>query len=273
MRSGAKLTDPGRVAEEAEALAARARELASSKPSSEPSVIARGEYISIVYVSSEAKRILDGYRSKLHPTVTLHHSLKASGHTESMLVDFAEECLKEGGCSESSGYSILSFIASKLRGRRVSITHRTPDGRVIRLGPFSVDAVQRSEDSVRLVLSREFRTPGVLDGLNVEKRPGDRSRTIIDSSSWTVIHEYISSDGRLLGVYANINTPPEIGLNGIRYLDLYIDVVKRPGESASIIDRDKLEEARDKGFVTDELYSRALSEAERTKNILDSTYP
>lgn len=273
-RSGAQKGGPGEAVAEALELAEKARSLAAEKPG-EPGIVARGEYLSIVSLPLPGKLVMDELRSSLWPTVRLHHSLKAGGELESTLVDFAEEGMRRGLWGPESGGMVLLFTAEKLAGRRVTITHYTPERRALRIGPFNVASVQGDarEGYVKLRLERVFRSPGVLDSLNVEKRPGDRGVTYVDTREWIVVHEYLSSDGRLLGVYANINTPPEVGSQGIRYLDLHVDVVKRPGEPAEIVDVDKLENAYSEGRITEALYRRAIEEAEKARRRLDSLYP
>lgn len=272
-RSGAVLGGAGEAVREALELARRVVEVHGEPHSGEPRVVSRGEYASIVYLPGPSKRVLDEARRRVYPTVDYHHSLKASGPRESELVDYAEESMKMGACSEASGASILYFVAKRLEGSRIFIRHRLPDRRALRLGPFRVAGASMDRGSVVVVLERVFRGGGVLDGLGVEKKPGDRGRTIVSTGEWRVIHEYVSSDGGLLGVYANINTPPELGYSGVRYLDLYVDVVKRPGEPAEIVDMDELEKAYNEGAISEGLYRRAVEEAERTRRKLDSEYP
>ena len=272
-RSAARTAPLESVRSEASRLAEEAEALLSERPSGEPRVVRRGEYISIVYLPRPAKVLLDELRARLHPTIRLHHTLKAGGRTESLLVDYAEEALRLGACSGDAGRAAEAFIARSLQGKRIHVDHRRPDGSRLRLGPFTVAGVSSTSEGVSMVLERRFTRPGVLDGLGVEKRPGDVSRTIVSTSEWHVIHEYWSQEGRLLGVYANINTPPEISLAGIRYLDLYIDVVMRPGEEPEVIDAEELDKAWEEGLVTEKLYRRAVEEAEKLRRALPGMYP
>jgi len=271
-RSASRTAPLESVRSEASKLAEEAEALLSERPSGEPRVVRRGEYISIIYLPRPAKEELDKLRARVHPTVTLHHTLKAGGKTESLLVDYAEEALKTGACRVEAGAAAEAFIARSLQGRRIHIDHRRPDGSRARLGPFTVSAITSSEEGVTLTLERRFTRPGILDGLNVEKRPGDKATTRVSTARWHVIHEYRSQEGRLLGVYVNINTPPEISLAGIRYLDLYIDVVMKPGEEPMVIDVEELEKAYEEGVVTERLYRRALEEAERLAGTLPGMY-
>ncbi len=272
-RSNSKYGSSSEVALEAESLAAKAEALAGEEPSSTPSLVSRGEYVSIIYVPSPAKQILDSYRAQLYPTVKFHHSLKAGGFEGSTLVDYSEESIRLGYSTSDAGIAILSYIASNLKGRKINIDHRLPNGNRLTLGPFTVDSFSLSDSGITLALSRVFKTRGVLDGLDVEKRPGDYSKTIVDTSSWHIIHEYYSQEGKLLGVYANINTPPELGFKGLRYLDLHVDIVKKPGRDPEIIDIGELEKAYREELITRSLYEKAVEEARKTARKLAATYP
>jgi predicted RNA-binding protein associated with RNAse of E/G family len=271
-RSSSKEASPEEVMKEVEELAREAKRLYEEGPKDKPSLVKRGEYISIMYVPRPAKEMLDRIRSKLVRTISYHHSLRASGKVESQMVDVAEEALEIGACNEKLGLALVGYIAKTFKNRRISIRHRRPDRTEITLGPFHVDNVKVNDRGVRIVLRRTFSSKGLLDGLEVEKEPGDMSITTIDTEEWNVIHEYIKRDGRLLGVYANVNTPPEISLSGIRYLDLYVDVVMRPGEDPQIIDEEELEKAREENLVGEGLYRRAKEEARRLIGRLKAMY-
>ncbi len=269
-RSNSRLAPLQAIVNEAEKLAVKAESLYNEKLAGEPRIVSRGEYLSIVTLPSPAKRVMDELRSTVYPTIEMHHSLKGSGSLESMLVDYAEEALRRGSCDKEAGISALSFIASRLVGKRITIDHRVPDGRMYRLGPYIVDSYSDDGEGVSLTLKRIFRKSGILNGIKVAKEPGDIAITKMNTGSWMIVHEYTSRDGRLLGYYANINTPPEIGFERIRYIDLHIDVVKRPGEDPIIIDKDELDEAYNRGYVTRALYEKALEEAQKAARYLSS---
>ncbi len=272
-RSSSKDTDVNEVMNEVQKLAVEAKRLYEENPNSDaPSIVRRGEYISIMYIPRPAKEVLDELRSSIVSTIRNHHSLRASGRIESQMVDVAEEALRLGSCKRDVGLALVSYIAKSLTDRRVQIRHRRPDRSEIVLGPFRIDNVTLANNRIRMVLRRTFTTRGILDGLNVEKRPGDMSMTTLDTQEWNVIHEYLTSNGRLMGVYANINTPPEIGFNGIRYLDLYIDVILRPNEEPQIIDEEELEKAREENIIGEGLYKKAREEARRLVGKLKAMY-
>ncbi|BAA81348.2 RNA-loop binding protein FAU-1 [Aeropyrum pernix K1] len=275
IRSGARLASEGDISDEIRRLAREAERLWREGPGGEPAVLSRGEYLSLVYLPSTAKHVMDGLRTSLYPTVNNHHSLKSwSSEAEGLLTDFAEEGVREGLWGGEAGDLIVRFISSRLVGRTAVVLHRRPDGETIRLGPFRVSSYRPSSGrGGEIVLERTFRSPGVYDGLGLERRPGDRGVTHVYMGDWLTIHEYYDKSGRLLGVYANINTPPEVGFQGLKYLDLLVDVVKRPGEEPETIDQGELEKACRSGLLTDRLCEEAARQAERASGLLQSRYP
>jgi len=60
------------------------------------------------------------------------------------------------------------------------------------------------------------------------------------------------------GKYWNINSPIEFYPDHIRYLDLHIDVIQRPGACPKIIDQEKLEKALARGFISKELFQKSF---------------
>ncbi len=236
-----------------------------------PKVIIRGEYLGFITLSRRAKEKLDDIRSKAIATIRLHHSLKSFTHRESSLVECAEDLVENGGLREEpDGIYIARYLLSSAKS--ITIDHIRPDGRVFRLGPFHLESMGIENGEIHAVLRREFKRSGVLDGLDLEFEPGDYSITRIDTRHWYIIHEYYTREGDLLGVYVNINTPAEAGSTGFKYLDLLIDVVKKTGDNAKIIDRDELEEAYNMGLLTRSLYEKAIYTAESLVEEINSMY-
>ncbi|MEM1851789.1 MAG: DUF402 domain-containing protein, partial [Acidilobaceae archaeon] len=178
-------------------------------------------------------------------------------------VDVLEEALKMGLADKKSSLALISRTLSLNLGKKIVIEHKYPDGEKISLGPFVLESYEIDESKIEMKLSRIFTKPGVLDGLGLEKRPGDYSITRVSLNEWHIVHEYYKADGKLLGVYANVNSPPELSNKGIKYVDFYVDVVKRAGEEPKIIDKEALEEAYTKGLITQAIYERVLEEAEK----------
>lgn len=273
-RSNSRNAEIGIVKDEISKLLDELKSLLETPPPEEPGVARWGEYLALIGVPRPAKDMLDELRSEAYPTIRFHHTLKSFGREESRHVDCAESAAQVYGAPQPrSGTIIMGFLVDKHPKKTVVIDHLQPSGRSLRLGPFMVESVHVEEERVKLILTRTFKTRGVLDALGVEKEPGDIGRTYIDTDKWYVVHEYFKPDGRLLGVYVNINTPSEIGLGRVKYLDLHIDVVKRPGHQPEIVDSDKLDRVYEEGLITEDLYRRARDEAEKAARRLASEYP
>ncbi|MEB3806234.1 MAG: DUF402 domain-containing protein [Desulfurococcales archaeon] len=270
-RSGSRLASESVIAGEVESLLSELDKYHREKPSGEPRIVRRGEFIALLGLPSPSKSHLDGLRREITPTIDRHHSIKSFSDESSSLVDCAEAQLGIGGTLR--GIGIEYYLMSRQTGKKVVVEHHKPDGDLIRLGPYTVKAARFSEDVVEVDLERRLKGGGTLDGLGVEKRPGDWVKTRIRSGDWFIVHEYYSGSGNLLGVYANINTPVEFGPGRIKYFDLYIDVVKRPGGEARVIDREELDHAYSSGLITRSLYEKALETAEYMARRLSSTYP
>ena len=217
-----------------------------------------GEKVVVVHLSSTDKRVLDELRRAVVPTAPLHHSLKSLNPELQEVVDLLDAVSRHVEPSALER-GILDFLASRLAGRRLQLVHVRPDGSALRLGEAHVEDVEVHGQGLRLVLRRVVRSEGVYDGLGVAKEPGDVIETVVDTSAWYVIHRYYSPSGELKGVYVNVNTPPEVGLEEVRYLDLAVDVVRRPNEQPRILDLDELVAYAARGVVTREALERALS--------------
>lgn len=269
-RSNSKAADLHIIENEIRELAGKIEDLVRNPKPDRPEILLRGEFLGFITLPSTAKAVMDEYRSRAAVTIPLHHSLKSFGQRESSLVECAEDLIEDAKITGIHGLMIAYHLAKN--SRLVTIDHIRPDSKAYRLGPFTVREASLAENSISLVLDREFKRPVVLDGLKMEVEPGDKGVTTIRTDSWTVIHEYYTRDGDLIGVYANINTPPEIGGSTVKYLDLLIDVVKRVGKPAEIIDRDELEEFYSRGLIGEPLYRKALQTAEETRRLLDEKY-
>ncbi len=268
-RSGAKLADNTVIENEISSLIREAEQLWNESPN-KPGIVRRGEFIGLIGFTLPAKKELDAYRSKIIETIDYHHSLKSLGEESSMLVDCAEECMKLG--SKIDGTGIMYYIAKKNKNRKIIIYHKKPDGTLIQLGPYQVKNIRLANNSIVIEMEKTIKSRGILDGLGVEKRPGDIVKTLVETGKWHIIHEYYDKKGKILGVYANINTPPEIGIGYIKYFDLYIDVVKLPGKKPDIIDTVELQNSFSRGYISEKLVEKALEEAENLQRKLSSIY-
>jgi Ribonuclease G/E len=269
-RSSSRIAQINNIEQELRNLLQEKDNLLNQTNLDETGIIRRGEYISVITLSQIDKRIADELRAQTTPTIAFHHTLKAGGRLFSDLVDYAEHLLIDLNLDHNRlGYSTLNYVVQTLRGKIISIRHIKPDGDFYNISPGRVESVELKPNKPPvLVLKRVFKTPGILDGLNVEKRPGDYDIMRIDMSSWRIVHEYYTSSGDPLGIYVNINTPPEVEEDSIKYVDLYIDVVLKPSKDPEIVDQDQLDKAYEELLITKELYGKALAEAKKAHSML-----
>jgi len=262
-RSSARGADAAQLRSHLEELARLLEETAQRAEEGDEGVYSEGETVAVIRLSRPDKERLDELRSRTTPTMPWHHSVKSTAPELGVLVDYAEKLIPHGVEGEKLLLGLLDYLAERLQqSRTVRIVHVKPSGEVITLGEATVASASREDGRLVVVLERRVRSRGVYDGLGVEKEPGDRIETVVDTGSWVVKHTYYSRSGEVKGTYYNINTPPEVTPDAIVYLDLEVDVVKT-GEGARILDVEALEEWTRLGVITEELKKRALEEAER----------
>ena len=200
------------------------------------------------------KESLDGIRAKYVPTLPGHHHLKA---IDSQRVDEVE-----GGTPPEE----LPAAAERLReeliyrflepGRTVEVWHGKArggfswQGTLARLVPGEV-----------LVLARRFRGRGTYDSLDLPKLEGDHGTVELYEGRWWGRRRYFRADGALIGEIYNIHTPPELYPDGVRYLDLEVDVVRRPDGGVALVDEEELRRKVEGGLIPEALALRALEEA------------
>ncbi len=253
-RSSSRYADAGTLANELKILEQRLREVEEEAAKGDEPVYGVGETVAVVRLSRPDKERLDSMRAKAAPTAPWHHSVKSVAPSLGLLVDFSEKLIEENVEPSKILSGLLALLAEKLvEIRRVEIHHVKPDGSRIRLGSAYVKNVDRGREGLTLIVERRVRSPGIYDGLGVRKEPGDIIVSEIDTSKWVIVHKYYSRSGEYKGSYININTPPEIGLDKIVYLDLEVDIVKRSDGTREVIDVERLVEACRRGIVTEAL--------------------
>ncbi len=239
------------------------KKIGEAEPGTE---LTKGEHLALVGLTEPAKSILDNYRSRAISTIKYHHMIKAMNPREfQSLVDFSEYLVSRLGIdSIKAGEALLDYIITNINTRRIEIHHIKPTGERILLGPARLEEAKKLENGSWMIkIRRLVKGSGVYDGLGIEKEPGDYIETIITTGHWYIIHKYFSQNGELKGVYININTPPEISLDKIRYYDLYIDIAYTAQDTPRVIDREELDNAYKQGLITKQLYEKALSETEK----------
>jgi len=120
----------------------------------------------------------------------------------------------------------------------------------------------------RILLKRSF-SQGRYDGLDLPIEGGDYGLTEAREGSWHVKNAYFSKEGKLKGEYYNVNTPVELYPFGARYIDLEIDVVRRAGERAFIVDREKVELLEKEGKISQRLEKKAIEVASHLVEKMD----
>lgn len=204
-----------------------------------------------------SKRFLDGLRSQVVATIKDHHHLKT------IAPDRVNEAEAELARCPEKLEELSSTLKSRLiqdlhkLGASIFIDHVKLNGTVIRLLGGKIINVCKNALSIKRIMKAGSK----YDGLEEPKEEGDYAITECMEGSWILKHSYFSRDGELKGEFYNINTPIEFYPDKIRYIDLEIDVVRKPGEKPRIIDFDKLEEALNEGYVSEKLASEAIARA------------
>ena len=183
------------------------------------------------------------------------------------LVDFTENLLNG---VDPSQYDIIhqNFLYEyyneilKIR-KSFSVSHQKLSGKTIHLSSGYIKAVEY-EPNLRnkVILKRRMREGGLYDGLNTPIEYGDYAIGEYTQGSWYYVSSYYSANNELKGRYYNVNTPIEITEAGIHYIDLEVDVVENMVGDRKIIDRDILDHALEMGFISEEMYGKAITLAE-----------
>ena len=243
------------------------RMLKLAKEKEAPCLIRGDERVVEIEFTKESKEILDEIRRKVAPTVAGHHKYKSLERDLSPVVDFAERVLRRVPDIERE-------ISEELRkvyweritpGRNLVIEHVKLNGEVIHLGRFGKIIDVREND---VTIRREIRGQGIYDGISVPIEEGDYAETTFSEGAWYYRTKYYDKDGNLKGEYFNINTPIEISPWRVRYIDLEIDLARTADGEIEVLDEDKIVEYREKGFITDYIFKRALETVEYLKKRL-----
>jgi hypothetical protein len=211
-----------------------------------------------------SKERLDAIRATVLPTVRFHHRLKMIA--ADLLDSVESELAKDAGNKAELERSIMkeAVLDPLEKSGMVKLEHVRPSGKSMR----PREGIIQKMDGHRIVFRRGF-SPGRYDGLNLVIRKGDYGLTEIREGEWYVKHSYFSSEHLLIGEYFNINTPVEFYPYGARYVDLEVDVIRRAGENAFEIDREKLGILLQRGCIDTELEARAVHVADKIMRTLN----
>lgn len=234
----------------------------------EPALLAAPQRTEWVWFGRQSRFALDEVRRRVETTMPGHHRTKAADRAASAAVDFAEAVC--GPADDAADGDDFPFAAvtrqfGPTTGDRIEIGHGKPDGRLISLGHGEVTDW---DPEGKLTLERSMRGGGSYDALGTPKEDGDVAVTKFREGRWWYPTTYKAADGTTKGTYVNICTPVELFPDCVRYVDLYVDVIRRPDGTVEIVDADELEDAVDAELVSDELAAKAMDVAEAVERAL-----
>jgi len=238
-RSSARWAEIGELLSELQALKERIPEVKElAKKVSPPAKLTDGDVLALIPLSLSDKARLDELRSRQVPTIPLHHMLKACGEKYSKLVDDAETVFFNHCPPVLLSKALLRELEHEYGGGELRLMHEKLDGAVVTIeGDYEVLA----REPLTLKMVRRVQKPGVYNGLKLPKEVGDTIVSIVTVGSRVLPHAYFASDGRLKGVYVNINTPIEPSPpHSFWYLDLCTDVVWTMERGPEVIDVEEL---------------------------------
>ncbi|EMA60773.1 hypothetical protein C470_08723 [Halorubrum distributum JCM 13561] len=217
-----------------------------------------------VWFGRESRFGLDDARRTATATMPGHHRVKAGSADASAGVDLAE-ALCEPAADAEFPFATVTDAFGPREGDALRIDHGKPDGRLITLGEGTVTGV---DPDGTVAVEREMTGGGTYDGLGVDRVAGDVAETSLKEGRWWYPTTYRGRDGTVRGTYVNVCTPVEIFPDAARYVDLHVDVVKRPDGTVERVDDDELDEAVAAGTVPEPLAEKARSVASALENAL-----
>lgn len=269
-RSNASKADITVLMEELEHLKREAEKVKeAARESPEPLQLTEGERLATLMLPLQAKLEMDRVRNRRRRTITLHHHLKTLGPDISRMVDLLEEGFT---CCDQDclGHSLHQYYVSKKLcnggAKRARFVHEKPDGSVIEIRG---DIVSISKDGL-LRVSRIIRSPGVYDGLGVEKEAGDVAVSVTSVFSPIIVHKYMDREGRVKGYYVNVSTPLEVFRELAEvtawYIDLEVDVVVKGDGGVAVRDADELKRLVSAGIVPNHVAAWAFKVVDYVKS-------
>ena len=217
-----------------------------------------------VWFGRESRFALDDRRREATATMPGHHRVKAGSADASAGVDLAE-ALCDPDPDAAFPFGVVTDAFGPSEGDALRLEHGKPDGRLITLGEGTVTAVD-ADGSV--TVEREMTGGGTYDGLGVAREAGDVAETSLKEGRWWYPTTYRGRDGTVRGTYVNVCTPVEVFPDAARYVDLHVDVVKRPDGQVERLDDDELREAEAAGEVPEPLAEKARRVAAALENAL-----
>ncbi|MGQ4554417.1 DUF402 domain-containing protein [Halobellus sp. GM3] len=213
-----------------------------------------GEWL---WFGRESRFALDDARRAVTATMPGHHRTKAASESASAGVDLAEALCGDGALGTVDGgadsdldsefpFGVVTRQFGPVEGDVVAIRHGKPDGRAFSLGRGEVTDW---EGDGTVAVERTLSGSGTYDGLGTRREAGDTALTKFREGRWWYPTVYRSAEGDPRGTYVNVCTPVECFPDEIRYVDLHVDVVKRPDGTVERVDDDELDAAVEAGEV------------------------
>ncbi|ESS06721.1 MAG: RNA-binding protein AU-1 [uncultured archaeon A07HB70] len=231
----------------------------------EPEAVATPLATRFVWFGRESRAALDAARREVTPTMPGHHRTKAASAAASAGVDLAEALC---GAALADGEFPFETVADQFgprEGDRVALEHGKPSGRLITLGRGEV--VDRGADGT-VAVERSMTGGGTYDALGTPREAGDTALTKVREGRWWYPTTYRDADGASKGTYVNVCTPVECFPSAVRYVDLHVDVVRRPDGEVERVDDDELDAAEERGAVPSPLADRAREVASGVERAL-----
>ena len=217
-----------------------------------------------VWFGRESRSDLDDARRSATATMPGHHRLKAGAADASAGVDLAEALCDPAPDAEFP-FAVATDAFGPCEGDALRIDHGKPDGRLITLGEGTVTSV---DPDGTVAVEREMTGGGTYDGLGVAREAGDVAETSLKEGRWWYPTTYRGRDGTVRGTYVNVCTPVEVFPDAARYVDLHVDVVKRPDGTVERVDDDVLAESVAAGHTPEPLAEKARKVASALENAL-----
>jgi len=217
-----------------------------------------------VWFGRESRFGLDDARRTATATMPGHHRVKAGSSDASAGVDLAE-ALCDPDPDAAFPFGVMTDAFGPCEGDALRIDHGKPDGRLITLGEGTVTEVDADGT---VTVEREMTGGGTYDGLGVDREAGDVAETSLKDGRWWYPTTYRGRDGTVRGTYVNVCTPVEVFPDAARYVDLHVDVVKRPDGTVERVDDDILAESVAAGHTPEPLAEKARSVASALENAL-----
>lgn len=251
----AEAIEPGRLRADIDAAVTEAEAIesviaeAEEAPSSGPITAPRETHW--VRFGREGRFACDRDRAARTATVEGHHRLKVLGDGAARAVDLLEAYgVDEVGFDPRVVFDVFGPNV----GDRVRIAHGKPTGETIELGDGRVSEV---DETGHVTIERHITSEGRYDALETPREAGDLAETTFVEGRWWYPTVYRSAEDDYKGTYVNVGTPIEILPDRVHYVDLFVDVIRRPDGDVAIVDEEELADAVADGPVPESLGRRA----------------